>query len=329
MGPIVALHPPPSVFNYQRFMKKDVTTPLVVNFQLLKGHVNQEEAMAPDPSIVLDSVKHERVYMTEKTTRIPVREGRLRGTLFIPEGEGPFPGVIDLFGTNGGLLEYRSAQFAARGIASLTLAYFAFEDLPKEMKENDLSYFEEGIDYLLSHPKVKKNGVVVVGVSKGGDIACSMGAFLPKVKGVVSINSLAVNAMCPLKYKDMIIPELPFHAEKVKFLGPNVISSYEMSSDSEDFPEAHIPMHKSDAEFLFICAKEDGNWKTIPQIFQVIKYDGAGHLIEPGYAPFSFATYHKTVPGGALFWGGNAKDHSVAQVDSWKKILEFIKRILV
>ena len=30
--------------------------------------------------------------MADGVKRIPVREGRIRGTLFLPPGEGPFPG---------------------------------------------------------------------------------------------------------------------------------------------------------------------------------------------------------------------------------------------
>lgn len=61
-----------------------------------------------------------------------------------------------MFGTAGGLLEYRSAQLASRGIASLALAYFDYEDLPKSLEEFDLEYFKEAVDVLLSHDKVRK-----------------------------------------------------------------------------------------------------------------------------------------------------------------------------
>lgn len=69
-------------------------------------------------------------------------------------GDGPFPGVIDLFGSAGGLLEYRSAQLASRGIASFALAFFAYDDLPKTLGEFHISYFEEAVQFLLKHEKV-------------------------------------------------------------------------------------------------------------------------------------------------------------------------------
>lgn len=61
-----------------------------------------------------------------------------------------------MFGTAGGLLEYRSAQLASRGIVSLALAYFRYGDLPNYLEELDLEYFKEGVDVLLSHKKVRK-----------------------------------------------------------------------------------------------------------------------------------------------------------------------------
>ena len=56
-------------------------------------------------------------------------------------GDGPFPGVIDLFGTAGGILEFRSALLASRGFASLSLPYFRYEDLPDTMFDIDFDYF--------------------------------------------------------------------------------------------------------------------------------------------------------------------------------------------
>ena len=58
-------------------------------------------------------------------------------------GEGPFPGIIDMYGTGGGLLQYRAALLASKGFVTLALAYFNYEDLPKEMTL-DLEYFDVG-----------------------------------------------------------------------------------------------------------------------------------------------------------------------------------------
>ena len=69
-------------------------------------------------------------------------------------GEGPFPGILDLFGSGGGLCEYRASLLAGHGFAVLALAYFRFEDLPENLNEVHLEYFEEAVDFMLQHPKV-------------------------------------------------------------------------------------------------------------------------------------------------------------------------------
>ena len=59
-----------------------------------------------------------------------------------------------------------------------------------------LEYFEGALDYLLDHPKIcSKNGIGITGVSKGGENAMAMGAFLPESK----IGALEV-LVAPLQY---------------------------------------------------------------------------------------------------------------------------------
>ncbi len=55
-------------------------------------------------------------------------------------GPGPYPGVLDLWGGGGGLVEYRSGLLASHGFASMALEYLA----PEELRTADVnvSYFE-------------------------------------------------------------------------------------------------------------------------------------------------------------------------------------------
>lgn len=66
--------------------------------------------------------------------------------MFIFAGGGPFPGVIDMFGTAGGLTLYRAALLASRGFAALALAFFNFDDLPPNL-ELHLEYFRVTLSY--------------------------------------------------------------------------------------------------------------------------------------------------------------------------------------
>ena len=56
-------------------------------------------------------------------------------------GPGPFPGIIDMFGTYGGIIESRAALLASRGFAALALPYFRYQDLPTRVTDVELEYF--------------------------------------------------------------------------------------------------------------------------------------------------------------------------------------------
>ena len=62
-------------------------------------------------------------------------------------------------------------------------------------------------------------------------------------------------------------------------------------------------------------------------IFQVLYYPEAGHLIEPPYSTFCEASFHKLV-GAPLLWGGEAKEHVKAQEHSWVAMQDYLKRKL-
>ncbi|KAK2120074.1 hypothetical protein P7K49_001460 [Saguinus oedipus] len=149
----------------KRLLKRDVmNSPFQVQLELYDIALlpNNKATSAPKASLTL-----KRWYVAPGVTRIQVREGRLRGTLFLPSecavcersrtmhvlGEGQFPGVIDLFGDLGGLVEIRASLLANRGFASLALAYHDYEDLPSNPEVTDLEYFEEAANFLLRHPK--------------------------------------------------------------------------------------------------------------------------------------------------------------------------------
>ncbi|ERE73088.1 acyl-coenzyme A thioesterase 1-like protein [Cricetulus griseus] len=157
--------------------------------------------------------------MAPGVRRVPVREGRVRATLFLPPGNGPFPGIVDLFGVGGGLLEYRASLLAGKGFAVMALAYYNYDDLPKGMDIFHLEYFEEAVNYLLSHPQVKGPGIGLLGISKGGELGLAMASFLKGIKAAVIINGSVAAVGNTIHYKDETIPPVVYKiAQWVKAL---------------------------------------------------------------------------------------------------------------
>ena len=137
----------------------------------------------------------ERYFLSPGVRRIQVREHGLRGTLFLPAGKGPWPGVIVLGGSEGGLGLWTEAEatcLAAKGYAAFALAYFDYEDLPKSLENIPLEYFQTAIYWLQARDDIRSNSIAVLGGSRGGELALLLGATFPEIHAVVGISASSV-----------------------------------------------------------------------------------------------------------------------------------------
>ncbi|KAM4049905.1 LOW QUALITY PROTEIN: acyl-coenzyme A amino acid N-acyltransferase 1-like [Anomaloglossus baeobatrachus] len=334
MGLFWALKP---TIPFLRLMKRDVVgSPFSVHLELYPLVV-----LNPLPEDLPAATKIiERWYSAPGVQRILIREGRVRGALFLPPGEGPFPGVIDMFGGVGGLLEFRSSLLASRGFASLALAYFAYDDLPSFLGEVDLKYFEEAAQILCDHPKVSGDGVGVVAICKGAEMALAMASYLPQVAATVCINGTnAVNGNS-LVYGDLIINGIPYKVEGLlitDFLSLSVANTMDDPRKPE-FQDTILPLEKARGPILFMVGDKDENYNSLffakeaksraekygKKDVYVQCYPGAGHLIEPPGSPFCPVSQSPFFPL-PLIWGGELIPHCRAQETSWKELQEFLR----
>jgi pimeloyl-ACP methyl ester carboxylesterase len=147
----------------------------------------------------------ERFFLCPGVRQIQVRDHGLRGTLFLPAGKGPWPGVIVLGGSEGGLpYPPEAACLAAKGYAAFALAYFDYEDLPKSLENIPLEYFQAAIHWLQTRDDIRRNSIALLGGSRGGELALLLGATFLEVHAVVAISAnsevfggLATNGKAP------------------------------------------------------------------------------------------------------------------------------------
>ncbi|MGH0145959.1 UNVERIFIED_CONTAM: hypothetical protein FKN15_007086 [Acipenser sinensis] len=164
----------------------------------------------------------------------------------------------------GGLPEYRASLLASRGFAVLALAYYSYLDLPKDMRELELEYFEEAVSFLRTHPQVKGPGIGVLAISKSGDLALSMASFLPGISATVSINGCNANTLFPLRYKGTVVPPLSFKTSRL-FLTKSGIANIRdtLNNPTEgENRQSVIPIEQAQCRFLFVVAEDDQNWKS-------------------------------------------------------------------
>nr|XP_057932573.1 acyl-coenzyme A thioesterase 2, mitochondrial-like isoform X1 [Doryrhamphus excisus] len=318
---------------HRKLVKKNVLSPTLVEIAALNG----------DTGELLASQTNEREYMTEGMRRIPVRDGRVRGVLFIPAGKGPFPGIVDLYTLGGGLNEQRASLLANKGFVVLALAYYGYEDLPKNPKNLDLEYFEEAAVYLQNHPEVQGPGIGVISMSHSGALALAMASFFPGITATVCINGCNGNTVIPLHYKDIVMPALRPAIWKVRLTRSWIVDIRNVTPDASLIKNraSLIPIERANCHFLFAVSEDDRNWnspffaKQAAEIlrsrgkesFQVVSYPKAGHFLEVPHSPFCPSSFHAAV-GQAVVFGGEAKAHSEAQLDLWERVQEFFMRHL-
>lgn len=338
MGLFWGMKPAPGQMRGLRLIKRDIEKPFIVNLYVVSGHqpiISQDDVSTNDDKI-LATINVERFYMAPDVTCFNVRAGNIRGKLFLPPGDGPFPGVVDMFGTVGGIVTFRSALLASRGFAALSLPYFGYEDLPAGIELN-LEYFEEAVDWLHSHPSVMKSGVGVIGVSKGGSLAMYMGTVCSKVKAVVNINGPAIQTTGLHFYQS--IPQPVFNGAAELYCGNedgDICMGDANSPYLENASSAIIPVEKAEnCEFLLINCEDDPSELTehleviIDRFernrctnYRMLRYFGAGHLLEPPYMPLCRVAYAKLV-GCPVIYGGEMRSHAEAQDHAWQETLNF------
>ncbi|XP_020857906.1 bile acid-CoA:amino acid N-acyltransferase [Phascolarctos cinereus] len=319
-----------------RLLKQDViNSPFLVQLSVHDSNIIFHES----PGSLKASETVERWYSVPGVQRIQIKEGRIRGILFLPPGEGPFPGVIDLYGHIGGLIEFRASLLASRGFATLALAYFAYEDLPKTAEVVDIEYFEEAANFLLRHPKVLGPSIGIVSISQGAQVGLAMAVFLKQVAAIVCINGFFFSVGC-IKYKNENIHSLNVFLERARIndLGLLEIRSVLGNPREEANKHALLPVERVQGHILFIVGEKDCNINSKAYAEQameqlrrhgksngtLLSYPGAGHLIEPPYSPLCLASRNPSILRPVL-WGGETIPHAEAQEHSWKEILKFLR----
>uniref|UniRef100_A0A3P9KER2 Acyl-CoA thioesterase 19 n=1 Tax=Oryzias latipes TaxID=8090 RepID=A0A3P9KER2_ORYLA len=315
MGLLWSLKPVPGSKPGLRMRKKNVQTPMVVTISVFKGH-HTEAFMDQVP---LASWVVERWYMAPGVRRIPITEQQLTGTLFLPPGPGPFPGLLDLWGGGGQLMEYRSALLASHGIASLALDYLTSKITTETGKMVDNQYFETAYRVLQQHPQVLGSRIAMLGLSLGTVFTLKMAVYSPvvKLRCAVCISGSHIQPVSggPQQMMDLFSRNF----EKISFSEQDEVIWRGLL-----LPIPSDPSLKVDMKQMMERAGND-------QLLTLLSYPETGHLIEPPYTPHTPSSMFRGAGVGQkmmVLWGGKTPEHSAAQEDSWRKIVTFLRRNL-
>ncbi|XP_051239453.1 peroxisomal succinyl-coenzyme A thioesterase-like [Dicentrarchus labrax] len=342
MGLLWSLRPVPGSKPGLRMRKMNVQTPMEVTISVYQGH--RTEGFVDQ--VPLAGVVAERWYMAPGVRRVPITEGGLTATLFLPSGPGPFPGLLDLWGGGGKLVEYRSALLASHGIASLALDYLTPKITMETGKMVDNQYFETAYRVLQQHPQVLGSRIAMMGLSLGTSVTLKMAVYsqVMKLSCAVCISGSHVQ---PIDGSlEQILGCFNENASKTRFNEENQVIWRDLLLPIPTDPTLKVDVGRLQCPLLLVVGEDDQNWPTYESamdmkemmeqagnshLLTVLSYPNAGHLIEPPYMPLSRAStfrsvgLHKSV---MALWGGETVAHSRAQEDAWRKTLVFLRENL-
>ncbi|KAK6014046.1 Acyl-CoA thioester hydrolase / Bile acid-CoA amino acid N-acetyltransferase, partial [Ostertagia ostertagi] len=183
-------------FPFGGYLRCTPPIPFIYNLILLDSG-DRELAMVPIK-------KH---WMHPNLERIEIEEDGFCGTLFKPPGDGPFPAVIDISGTGGGLHEHKGSMLASEGFVVLCVAFFQYKNLVETLSEVDLEYFERPINWIKRQP-FTTDRLGIQGVSFGATIVLLLATRFPQLDAVVAINGPHVlSDYANIKENGKLIPQ--------------------------------------------------------------------------------------------------------------------------
>jgi dienelactone hydrolase len=206
--------------------------------------------------------------------------------------------------------------FASRGIATLALAYFGLEQLPRELKRMPLEYFGRAIRWLSNCKALRQGTSGIAGASRGGELALLIAATYPGIKAVVGRRGLCrpvsevEDSVSAWSYRGCDLPCARFDREAVDWnqkpirLTPGFVASL---SDAATVSAAEIPVERINGPVLLISGTDDQVWpssllaniavrrlldRAHPFLVEHACYEGAGHAIMPPHPYAALGTTH-------------------------------------
>ncbi|UOQ51521.1 alpha/beta hydrolase [Hymenobacter cellulosivorans] len=177
-------------------------------------------------------------------------------------------GVLVLGGAEGGKPTALARMFIDQGYPVLSLAYFKTAPLPAELENIPLEYFATAIKWLAQQAPGKHKGVLIVGWSKGAELALLLASRYPAVKGVVAISPSSVVWAGILKdWKKTPGSSWTAHGQPLSFVpfksesATSLLTLYANSLNNEPAAAAAtIPLEQSKAAVLLLSGSQDAVW---------------------------------------------------------------------
>lgn len=286
---------------------------------------------------------------TQEVQRVDLNERGIVGRFYAAAGASRRTGVLMLTGSGGGYPDEASARdLAQAGYPVLALAYFRDragnppELEQKELRNVPLEYIYKALDWLEARPEVRADRIVLMGESRGAELALMIGALRPDVAGVIAFSpqelrwgavggggaAWTLNGV-PLPYAEGVYNRATPMSQFTDVLdGPADVRD----AAAIDVERIHGPvlLISSRADALSPSARMANDIEArlrahgFSYRIENVQYEDASHLLM-GFGPG--ATEFRVRDVFTIRFGGTAEGTEAARNAGWARVKEFLGRL--
>jgi dienelactone hydrolase len=286
----------------------------------------------------------------EGIVRVQLDANGCKGFLYHPEKEGPFPGIILLSGSGGGMNTTLATAFASNGFATLALAYFRYPGLPGYLEEIPLEYFKGAIEWMKDHKAVQKTKFGLVGHSKGGECALLLASLYDEFHAVVAYvpsayvwKCISPNVKSCWSYGGKGLPfisTIETQEEVQQFYSGKLMSIRKWFADGlaaagpDLIEKATIPVEKIKAPIFLASDTNDRTWPSSEFCETIVQ------RLEAHHWPYEYKHTRAQKAGHHVYYpdfipgvdkgvnGGEARDKVKWSLVVWQETLAFLNKHL-
>ncbi len=298
----------------------------------------------------------------EHITVTAINEDGLRARWLTSAGNEARPAVVVFPGSSGGFIPDKHFHgLVESGYDVLSIAYHGIRGLPKRIERIPLESLHQGIQWFRQHYPSHQRKLVVLGVSRGGELALLYASNYHDIDGVVAYSPACVSlpthvelkateaAMASWTYQERDIPYLPLRPFDSP-AGEVIYKTYieEALQDTQALAAAMIPVEAIRCPVLLLSAEDDQAWpstlmsellmqRLVAQrteaLFTHLSFPDAGHQFlwfaegEPPYAVSSQSMRITGIKKHRFIYGGTDAGTIQAMLDSRAATLQFLEQL--
>jgi uncharacterized protein len=254
---------------------------------------------------------------------------------FPPSGKVKNAAIMFIGGSEGGLpIYYDIKKYTSIGYPCFMIGYFGTKSTTDRLEMIPLEYLENAISTFKSFPEVHDKKIIILGGSKGGELALLLASINKEVEGVIAavpssvvFQGIGGKLLSSWSYKGKPVPFVPFAPyDYSKIVNSQYVELYKLSLEQKNAVDlAAIPVENINGPVLLLSGEDDTMWPSTQMAEMII------NRLEKSNFPFWYQHIAYKNAGHTLnennMMGGTFEGNKKARIDSEQKIMEFLKML--